>query len=284
MSARILVIEDNATNLDLMAYLLTAFGHTPLTAHDGEEGLLAAQRERPDLIICDMQLPILDGYEVARWLKSHPNLRAIPLVAVTALAMVGDRDKVLASGFDGYIAKPIDPQTFVGQVERFLQRERGATPPAFALLARTVAAPQAWRVTILVVDNMPLNIELARSTLEPFGYAVIPALAMAEALDLARRTPPDMILSDVNMADGTGYDFITAVKADPQLCAIPFVLITSTYLDPKEQAYGLDLGAARFLVRPIEPQALLDALEACLPERPKDQHGDNPVCAHSDCR
>ena len=213
---------------------------------------------------------------MARWLKSHPNLRAIPLVAVTALAMVGDRDKVLASGFDGYIAKPIDPQIFVGQVERFLQRERGAPPPAFALLARTVAAPQAWRVTILVVDNMPLNIELARSTLEPFGYAVIPALGMAEALDLARRTPPDLILSDVNMADGTSYDFITAVKADPQLCAIPFVLISSTYLDPKEQAHGLELGAVRFLVRPIEPQALLDALEACLPERLKDHHGDNP--------
>jgi two-component system, cell cycle response regulator len=278
MPALILVIEDNPTNLDLMTYLLTAFGHTPLTAHDGEEGLLAAQRERPDLIICDMQLPILDGYQVARWLKSHPNLRAIPLVAVTALAMVGDRDKVLAAGFDGYIAKPIDPQIFVGQVERFLQHGRGSAPPAFAPPTRMVAAPEAWHASILVVDNMPLNIELARSTLEPFGYAVIPALGMAEALDLARQTLPDLILSDVNMADGTGYDFITAVKADPQLCAIPFILITSTYLDPKEQAHGLELGAARFIVRPIEPQALLDALEACLPERPKDQHGDNPGC------
>jgi two-component system cell cycle response regulator len=276
MSARILVIEDNATNLDLMAYLLTAFGHTPLTALDGEKGLLAAQRERPDLIICDIQLPTLDGFEVARWLKSHPDLRTIPLIAVTALAMVGDRDKVLAAGFDGYIAKPIDLQTFVEQVEGFLQHAHGLAPPAFAPPTRMVAAPQARRVTILVVDNMPLNIELARSTLEPFGYAVIPALGMAEALDLARRTPPDLILSDVNMADGTGYDFITAIKGDPQLRAIPFLFITSTYLDPKDQARGLELGAVRFLVRPIEPQALLDALEACLRECRKDQHGDDP--------
>src|SRR5919109_568893 len=124
MAARILVIEDNPTNLDLMTYLLASFGHTPLTANDGEAGLEAAQRELPDLIICDVQLPGVDGYEVARWLKSHPRLQTIPLVAVTALAMVGDRDKVLGAGFDGYIAKPIDPQTFVGQVEQLLQPDQ----------------------------------------------------------------------------------------------------------------------------------------------------------------
>src|SRR5437660_1050475 len=100
MAARILVIEDNKANLDLMTYLLQAFGHTPLTAQDGEEGLEAVRREVPDLIICDVQLPKMDGYEVARWLKSHPTLRTIPLVAVTALAMVGDRDKMLTAGFD----------------------------------------------------------------------------------------------------------------------------------------------------------------------------------------
>ena len=121
MPARILIIEDNPTNLDLMTYLLQAFGHAPLTAWDGEEGLEAACREAPDLIICDVQLPKVDGYEIARWLKSHPHLCTLPLVAVTALAMVGDRDKVLAAGFDGYIAKPISPDTFVGEVEEFLQ-------------------------------------------------------------------------------------------------------------------------------------------------------------------
>jgi len=116
----------------------------------------------------------------------------------------------------------------------------------------------------LQVDNQPINIDLARSTFEPFGYTVIPAMGMTEALTLAHRTAPDLILSDIHMADGTGYDFITAVKADPQLCTIPFVFITSTYLDPKEQARGLALGAARFIVRPIEPQALLATIAACL--------------------
>src|ERR671925_896748 len=130
MAARILVIEDNPANLDLMTYLLKAFEHTPLAARDGEEGLEIARQEEPDLIVCDVQLPKLDGYEVARWLKNHPRLRTIPLVAVTALAMVGDRDKVLAAGFDGYIAKPIAPRTFVKEVETYLNLEPQASRPS----------------------------------------------------------------------------------------------------------------------------------------------------------
>jgi CheY-like chemotaxis protein len=118
--AKILVIEDNPTNLQLMVYLLQAFGHTPLEAMDGEAGLELIQRQLPDLVLCDIHLPSLDGFGVARQLKSHPALSAIPLVAVTALAMVGDRDRILSAGFDGYITKPITPETFVGQVEAFL--------------------------------------------------------------------------------------------------------------------------------------------------------------------
>ncbi len=120
--ARILVIEDNPTNLELISYLLKAFGHETLAATDGEKGLEVVRREMPDLIICDIQLPNMNGYEVARRLKADPALRAIPLVAVTAMAMVGDRDRVLAAGFDGYIPKPIAPETFVGQVEAFLSK------------------------------------------------------------------------------------------------------------------------------------------------------------------
>jgi two-component system cell cycle response regulator len=118
--AHILIIEDNAANLELMTYLLDAFGHTVRVAYDGAEGLAAIESDPPDVIVCDVQLPKLDGFEVARRLKGNPALSHIPLVAVTALAMVGDRDRILASGFDGYIAKPIEPEQFVHQVEAFL--------------------------------------------------------------------------------------------------------------------------------------------------------------------
>jgi CheY-like chemotaxis protein len=118
--ARILIIEDNAANLELMTYLLDAFGHTVSVAYDGVEGLAALRANLPDLIICDVQLPNIDGYAVARCLKGDPARCHVPIVAVTALAMVGDRNRILASGFDGYIAKPINPEMFVRQVEAFL--------------------------------------------------------------------------------------------------------------------------------------------------------------------
>ena len=118
--AKILVIEDNPTNLQLMTYLLQAFGHTPLEAVDGETGLELIRHEAPDLILCDIHLPGTDGFGVAKQLKSHPAFSKIPLVAVTALAMVGDRDRILSAGFNGYITKPIAPETFVDQVEAFL--------------------------------------------------------------------------------------------------------------------------------------------------------------------
>ena len=130
MPARILIVEDNPTNLDLLGYLLKSTGHEVLEATDGEMALELARREAPDLIICDIQIPKLDGFGVARQLKADPGLRLIPLVAITAFAMVGDRERMLAGGFDGYVSKPIDPQVFISQMEAFLAPR--TPPPASA--------------------------------------------------------------------------------------------------------------------------------------------------------
>ena len=125
MGARVLLIEDNRPSRELMSYLLNAFGHMTLEARDGVDGLEAIRRERPDLVLCDIDLPRLDGYALAGRVKADPEIRHIPLVAVTALAMVGDRDRALRAGFDGYIAKPIEPETFVPEIERFLSNHDG---------------------------------------------------------------------------------------------------------------------------------------------------------------
>jgi len=120
MTARVLVVEDNPANLALIEYLLRAFGYTVIAAGDGAEGIELAQRERPDVILMDLQMPKVNGFDAARRLKADPALAAIPIVAVTAFAMVGDRDRILAQGFDGYIAKPIAADTFIEQVEAFV--------------------------------------------------------------------------------------------------------------------------------------------------------------------
>ena len=119
-TARILVVEDNPANLALMDYLLRAFGYSVLVAKDGPQGIEVADVERPDLILMDLQLPTMTGFEAARRIRASTAGGSVPIVAVTAFAMVGDRERVLGEGFDGYISKPINPETFVGQIEAFV--------------------------------------------------------------------------------------------------------------------------------------------------------------------
>lgn len=120
MAARILIAEDHPASLELLRYLLAANGYDILSAEDGEAALDLARRHIPDLIICDLQMPKKNGYEVVRQLKSEAALSAIPVVAVTAFSMIGDREQVLAAGFDGYLSKPIEPEEFVGLIEQYL--------------------------------------------------------------------------------------------------------------------------------------------------------------------
>jgi two-component system cell cycle response regulator len=259
--ARALVIEDNPASLDLMVYLLKAFGHTPLSARDGLEGIETARREHPDLILCDIQLPGADGIEVCRQLKKDPVMRDVPLVAVTAYAMVGDREKLLAEGFDGYLSKPINPQTFIGEMAPYLRTEKVET--TVSATTADEAPVSATEGTILVVDNSPVNIKLSRSMLEPFGYRIIAAKGVDEAMSLLRKESPDVILSDLHMPKKDGFDLIQAVKADAELRKIPFVFISSTVWGEREREVGLSLGADQFLIRPLEPQVLIDEIESC---------------------
>jgi two-component system, cell cycle response regulator DivK len=117
MKRKILIIEDNEQNLYLLRFILEKHGYDVEAAQDGQEGIDKAIRLRPDLILLDVQLPIMDGYAVARNLRSNADLDRTPIVAVTSYAMTGDREKALESGCTGYIEKPINPDTFMAQVE-----------------------------------------------------------------------------------------------------------------------------------------------------------------------
>jgi two-component system cell cycle response regulator len=262
MAAHILIIDDHPANLELMRYLLEAFHYRVSVASSGEEGVDLAWHKHPDLILCDIQMQGIDGYEVMRRLRSHRDLAGIPVVAVTALAMVGDRDKILRAGFDGYLSKPIDPETFVAQAEAFLPPGARNTPPARAptTALQPMTLPAAGR-TLLAVDNLQVNLDLATTIFAAFGYRVVTTSDIKQALSLAQQSPPDVILSDVCMPQGTGYDFIRLVKADHRLQRIPFVFITSTVTNEQDRQKGLALGAAKFLFRPIEPWVFLNEIE-----------------------
>lgn len=118
--AKILVVEDNATNLKLARILLESAGHLVMSATDAEAGLAIARQEQPCLILMDIQLPGIDGLEATALLKKDPATSAIPVVALTALAMKGDEERIRAAGCDGYIAKPMDYQQFLATVAAHL--------------------------------------------------------------------------------------------------------------------------------------------------------------------
>ena len=119
--AKILVVEDNPSNMTLAKFLLESASHTVLCATDAEVGLMLAREQRPDLILMDIQLPGMDGLEAIQHLKRDEATRAIPVVALTALAMKGDEERIRAAGCDGYIGKPMRYKEFLETIATFLK-------------------------------------------------------------------------------------------------------------------------------------------------------------------
>ena len=120
MAKTILIVEDNDLNMKLFQDLLEAHGYKTLPTKDGLEAMKLALQHRPDLILMDIQLPEISGLEVTKWLKEDPELKVIPVIAVTAFAMKGDEEKIRQGGCEAYIAKPISVQRFLETVARFL--------------------------------------------------------------------------------------------------------------------------------------------------------------------
>jgi two-component system cell cycle response regulator DivK len=114
--ARVLVVEDNAANMTLATYLLESAGHTVIRATDAETGLTLARQEQPDIVLMDIQLPGMDGLQATAFLKQDEATRRIPVIALTALAMKGDEERIRAAGCDGYIAKPMRYQEFLATI------------------------------------------------------------------------------------------------------------------------------------------------------------------------
>jgi two-component system, cell cycle response regulator DivK len=120
MSRTILVVEDQEDNRQILRDLLANAGFLMIEAHDGEQALVVARSRRPDLILMDIQLPLVDGYEATRRIKRDPNLSHIPVIAVTSYALSGDEERARQAGCNGYVAKPYSTRLLLEQIERFL--------------------------------------------------------------------------------------------------------------------------------------------------------------------
>ena len=242
--ARILVVEDSPDIRVLIRMLLESAGHEVSVAGDGREGIEAARRERPDLVIMDLSLPLLSGWEATRLIKSDPATSNTTVLAVTAHAMQGDRERALAAGCDGFLAKPIDGETFAATVASYLGRRE--TPAA----REPPASPRRTEpARILVVDDQPEIAALLEADLEVDGHQIVSAVGLREAVSVFRQDSRfDLAIVDVMLGSESGYELVAELIAlSPEY--LPVLLVTAGPID-RERGYAA--GADDFIGKPIE--------------------------------
>jgi CheY-like chemotaxis protein len=250
--ARVLVVEDSPDIRALVRMLLETEGHDVLTAADGREGVDMARREKPDLVLMDLSLPVLSGWDATREIKSSPATSRIPVIAVTAHAMQGDRERALAAGADGFVAKPIDEETFGSLVASFLAGTSGAPPPP-QTEPRAVSPDGTTVARILVVDDQPEVASLLTFEFRSEGYDVVAAKSADEAETRFRENPAfDLAVVDVMLGPETGYALTAQlIASSPEY--LPVLLLTAGSID-RERGYAA--GADDFIGKPIESAEL----------------------------
>ena len=240
MNKTILVVEDQEDNRQILRDLLGSAGFRMIEAHDGEQALTVARSQRPDLILMDIQLPIVDGYEATRSIKRDPELKHIPIIAVTSYALSGDEQRAREAGCDAYVAKPYSPRHLLAKIGQFLEQtlvgQRGAVrdPPR-----------------ILIVDDNENNRAIIAARLGTQGYSTTEACDGVEALEAVRRDAPDLILLDVSMPRMDGLEACRRLRSDPNVGFVPIILVTAR-ADSKDVVAGLEAGADEYLTKPID--------------------------------
>ena len=204
---KILVVEDVDLNRELIVQLLEDT-YQVIEAVNGQEGLELAELERPDLILMDLSLPVMDGWEATRRLKAHDDLRSIPIIALTARAMVGDEERARKAGCDGYLAKPIDTRNFLQIIAKYLNGDSGDGQKA----ENSKQNPLTNKHRILIVDDDPLNVKLLSTAFCPEEYLTLTAYGGEEALEKVVKELPDLILLDIMMPGVHGIEVLRQIK------------------------------------------------------------------------
>lgn len=255
MPRKILVIEDNEQNRILMRQILTYHGHEVLEAENGATGLVMAREHMPDLILLDLQMPVMGGFAVIKELRVSPALRHLKVIAVTSFAMKGDREKALDAGFDEYVTKPIDTRKFAEIVKSFLPDES--------------VAPK--KPVILCVDDTPANLKLLENILVPRGYEVVSAANGSDALLKVKSLTIDLILLDLMMPEMDGLQVSRKIKENKKSRNIPIIILTA-YTGAESYIESLNAEVFAYLHKPFKTEELVKIVRAAL-----DQSASSPA-------
>jgi CheY-like chemotaxis protein len=243
--AKILLAEDNELNRDMLSRRLERKGYQVVSAADGKEAVARA-RSAVDLILMDMNMPVMNGWEASRLLKADPATRPIPIIALTAHAMVGDREKALEAGCDDYEMKPVDLPRLVGKIEALLAKER--------------PAPAKQGHELLVVDDNEMNRDMLSRRLERQDYRITLARSGHEALDWIRRQAFDLVLLDVMMPEMNGLEVLSILRASYSLLDLPVIIVTAK--DQSEDLVAaLQMGANDYVTKPLNFPVVLARIQ-----------------------
>ncbi|MCG8548819.1 MAG: response regulator [Desulfobacterales bacterium] len=265
---KILVVEDNIYNMKLVRSLIKLGGYDILEAESAEDGLALLGENKPDLILMDIQLPGMDGLSATRQIKETEGIKDIPVLALTAYAMKGDKKRVIEAGCAGYITKPIDTREFLNIIEGYIPGSPPESRKPETYANNEEHRPPIEEVTcfkhkILIVDDDPLNVKLLRAKLKNNVFSTIAAYNGQECLDIVREESPDIILLDLMMPGIDGFEVTKILKANEKTKSIPIIHITA--LDSHEdKAKALAVGADEFLNKPINTKELMMRIRSLL--------------------
>jgi len=259
---RILYVEDDPKSRLIIRKLLENAGCEIFEAENGEQGIKMALELKPDAILMDIMLPVMDGLEATKKIREIPEIAEIPIIALTAKAMAGDREHILAAGCDEYMAKPLNLLLLLKLLSKVLKRELSLTPPQSAPeVKREKAAPSK---TILLVDDTPKNLMILEKVLQSEGYKTFTAENGRSALKILEEHHPDLIISDIAMPVMDGYRLCYEVMKNLKTKTIHFIFYSSHYSNKNEVEFGLKLGADKYMVRPLEIKKLVKVIRTVL--------------------
>jgi adenylate cyclase len=244
---QVLIVEDNEKSMKLFRDVLAARGYHTLEATTGEQAFELAAEHRPGLVLMDIQLPDIDGVEALRRLRADERTSSISVLALTAQAMQGDRERFLAAGFDGYVSKPVNIVELVGAVKQHCDGE-------------STSGESTAR--ILVVDDVPENVRLLEAVLTPHGYDVVSASDGRAALELVASARPDLVLLDVVMPQMDGYTVCRRLRELEETAVLPVIMITSS--TGQEKTDAIEAGADDFIPKPLNHHELLTRVRSLL--------------------
>ena len=273
---KILIVDDDPLNVKLLAAKLPAKRYDILKAYDGEQALEKVAAESPDLILLDIMMPGIDGYQVTRTLKNDPATRDIPVVLVTALDGADDKIKGLKAGADEFLNKPVNSAELTARVKSFLRlrryqeqlKARSQTDKVFTTPDERQNCLQELSdpASILLVEDNDRDVKLLQGYLESENYRISLGRDGEETLSRVSGEKFDLILLDILLPGMDGFEVCRRLKEKPHTRDIQIVVITCLQ-DLESKLRGLELGVDDFLVKPINPHELKARLNALLKKK-----------------